>query len=72
MRQAGTSATPSAPRMGELADVLKSLGLDERARPNMLAGTFTIEVTPSELLLLAALDGVQAIRLNRRQQFVDP
>lgn len=64
-KRTSTPRPAPATLMGELEAALRRLGLVDRARRNELAGSFVLEVTPSELKQLAELPVVQAIRSNR-------
>lgn len=63
-RATSTRAAPTT-NMSGLEAALRRLGLVDRARRNELAGSFVLEVTPSEFRQLAELPDVQAIRSNR-------
>jgi hypothetical protein len=54
--------------MEAIGQALKRLGLDGLARRNDLAGAFVVEATAAQIRELAAMPGVQAIRLNQRHR----
>ena len=64
-KRAVTKRAAPVTSMGELEAALRKMGLGDRARRNELAGSFALEVTPSELRQLAGIPAVQAIRSNR-------
>jgi hypothetical protein len=54
--------------MEQIGQALKRLGLDGLARRNDLAGAYVVEATAAQIRELAAMPGVQAIRLNQRHR----
>jgi hypothetical protein len=63
-------ATPAGSKtlevhMADLARALAELGFAKRARINRFVGCFVLEVTPQELITVAGIPSIQAIRVNR-------
>jgi len=56
--------------MEQIGQSLKLLGLDGLAHRNDLAGAYVVEATAEQIRELAAMPGIQAIRLNRRHRII--
>lgn len=61
---------PRQEHMRAVQHVLKQLGLDAKARRLDASGCFVVEVSPSQLLVLADLLSIQAIRPNQLRRWL--